>query len=497
MGLLLTLLLSAVPAFAAGAAAPAADAPGPAVHESAAVAEPSAEVQDAARRAAAEVVEKHAAPAEAPAAAPAAAPAEPAAENGLKATVTVPKVEETKPLPPEEKAPDAAAEWAFVKAAAADPDDGVRAAAVDELALFLRRRPDDAHAPDALVLKAGLQAKAGDWKPAAVCLLRAIHGYPDSPAELGAKSAYLELVSRKASRHERDALKSLVEPAATGTRADRLSALWQALAAKAPGALYEPASECLREFLATHADRADADALTAALAAMHAAADKPAAALLEWRRLLALRPRSALRPAAQLAIGDLYAGPLRDPKRAIAAYQSLAEEYPKADEVRPALQATARLFEEKLKQYALAVEVDERIVKLFPKTPASLQALKDEARLQRDKLEKPADAIETLGRLSKLHGGQDGIDALRLAAKIARSDLKDYARQGALLERVAADYPSSPEAPEALYDAGYAYQYDLKDDAKALTAYKAVQQKFPDTRWARKAASRAGKLSGR
>ncbi|MDE2292194.1 MAG: tetratricopeptide repeat protein, partial [Elusimicrobia bacterium] len=195
-------------------------------------------------------------------------------------------------------------------------------------------------------------------------------------------------------------------------------------------------------------------------------------------------------------VGDLYAGALRDPKKAIDAYQGVVRRFPDAPEVQGALAASARLFSDKLRQYDLALEMDERIVDKFPKTKASLDALKDMARLQREHLGRPEKAIDTLRKLSAMHGGQDGVDALLSAADIARRDLKDYQRQADILEQVASDYAASKEAPQALFDAAGVYEKDLQDTPKAVDAYKAVVDKFPDTKLARKAKAKAEKLSG-
>jgi TolA-binding protein len=435
-----------------------------------------------------------------------------------KVEVTTPKLEETKPLPPAPKAEKTAkaepkaeakpepapvsakyagsdAEWAFVKSAAEDTDSGIQDAAVENLRLFARRFPDSAHAPDALFLYAGLRAKRGDWQPAATALLHVIYEYAGSPVELRAKSTYLELIGNKASRKLRPILNDFVNGNDGDEKSDRLSKIWQKVADKAPDAFDESAAEEIRDFFVRFPEHKDNDKLQAALARLHAVNDKAAAAVVSWRKLLALYPESGLRAKAQLSIGDLYADQLREPKKAIDAYQDLIAQYPQSGEVLPALQGSARLFEDKLRQYDLAVQMDEQIVKTFPKSPASLAALKGEAHLLRDRLDKPDDAIKTLQRLSAMHGGQDGVDALLLAATIARRDLKDYGREAALRHQVSDDYAAAKEAPGALYDAAGVYEDDVKDLAKAIATYKEVATKYPTNRLAGKATGRADKLA--
>ncbi|MEQ1918035.1 MAG: tetratricopeptide repeat protein, partial [Elusimicrobiota bacterium] len=365
------------------------------------------------------------------------------------------------------------------------------------LAVFVRRYTASEQAPEAMLLLAGLKQKNGDWQPATASLLRLLYEYPDTKIGLRAKSDFLTLVDKKASRKHRPILNDLVKLPETSDKADRLSALWQKIAQLAPDALYEPVAAEIRDFTVRFPGHKDGDKLQAALALLHAANDKPAAALLSWRKLLALYPESPARPQAQMAIGDLYADALRDHKRAIDAYQELVEKYPKAPEVQAALENSARLFDDKLRQYALAVEMHDRIVKLFPKTPASLKALKSIAKLQRDRLSAPDDAVKTLMRLSSMHGGQDGIDALLQAAEYARRDLKDFPRQAEILRKVSDDYAGAKEAPQALYDAAGVYEDSIKDNAKAIELYKEVGTKFPSHKLAKRGADRAAKLDGK
>jgi tetratricopeptide (TPR) repeat protein len=495
--ILLPLLLCAVAAFAQE------EAPAPA----AAPAAPAAEVTEA--KPAAPAVAAIPAPA---APAPAAVKDEPKApprpsmldDKKPEAPVAAPKEEpkpEAKPeLKPEPKAAPAAAkigldeDFAFAKAAAEDSDSNVQEAAIEELGLFARRYPDAPQVPEALFLRASLQQKKGDWQPAMAALLRLIHENAGSKIELRAKSAYLELVDKKGSRRQRPALNALVAVPDLASKGDRLSAVWQKLADTAPDAIYEPAADEIRSVFARFPDLKDGDKLQAALARLHAANNKPAASMLSWRKLLALYPESAQRSAAQMTIGDLYSDALRDPKKAIDAYQELVEKYPKAPEVQAALENSARLFDDKLRQYGLAVEMHEKVVKLFPKTPASLKALRSIAKLQRDRLGSPGDAMKTLARLSSMHGGQEGVDALLQAADIARRDLKDFSRQAEYLRKVSDDYASAQEAPQALYDAAGVYEDSLKDNAKAVELYKEVASKFPSHKLAKRSSDRVAKL---
>ena len=105
--------------------------------------------------------------------------------------------------------------------------------------------------------------------------------------------------------------------------------------------------------------------------------------------------------------------------------------------------------------------------------------------------------MKTLMRLSSMHGGQDGIDALLQAADFARRDLKDFARQAEILRKVSNDYAGAKEAPQALYDAAGVYEDALKDNAKAIELYKEIGTKFPSHKLAKRGGDRAAKLDGK
>ncbi len=391
----------------------------------------------------------------------------------------------------------AANEFAFAKAHAEDVDIKMQEAVMEELAVFVRRYPASEQAPEAMLILAELTQKQGHWQRATASLLRLLYEYPDMKIGLRAKSNFLTLVEKKAARKHRLILNDLVKLPETADKADRLSALWRKIADQAPEALYEPVAAEIRDFTVRFPGHKDGDQLQATLARLHAANDNPIAALLSWSKLLALYPESAARSAAQMSIGDLYVDALHDPKKAIDAYQELVEKYPKAFEVQSALENSARIFSDTLRQYALAVEMHERIVKLFPKTPAGLKALKSIAKLQRDRLNAPEEAIKTLLRLSSMHGGQDGIDAVLQAADCARRDLKDFGRQAEILRKVSSDYAGAKEALQALYDAAGVYADAVKDNAKAIELYKEVASKSPSSKLARRARERVAKLNGK
>ena len=384
-------------------------------------------------------------------------------------------------------------EWNYLKDAAQDATEGVSAAALDDLSVFIQQHPDAPMMDEAQALLASLYARGGDSKSAMVALLRLLYEHPDSKTALRAKSDLLGLGDKNLSRKLRPALGELVKVPDSPDKAERLSVMMQRVVDSLGEALHDPIVQEIRRFQVRFPDYPKSDMVQWSLAQMQEKDSRFPAALLAYRKLIAAFPESAYRAKAQLAVGGVYADDLRDYTKAIEAYQELAAKYPESPEVLPALARMAQLFSGKLKQYELAVEMDEKIIKLFPKTDGALKAFNDEAALLRDRLAKPEEAIKAYRRLTEQFGPPAAVEALQSAAVIA-GDLKDFRLDAELRVKVAADYSGEKAAPGELYSAAEIYETSLNDLGKAIDTYKEVASKFPHTKQGRWAQARIAKL---
>lgn len=429
-----------------------------------------------------------------------AAKAEPAAEPAAQREEPKdkPRTEEAKPAPqtPKPLSLEEAreAEWRFLKEFAEDNNDDLVEAVAADVEAFIEQRPGDERAAEGLLFLAALREKRGDYKAALVTLARLLYEFPGQKAALQSKSSFLGLADKKLGRKLKAAAGEVVKTPEAKDTADRLAFLMLKLSADLGSALYEPAVAEIRRFQVRFADYREADRIQWALAQLHEKADRHAAALLAYRKILAVYPTSAYRPKAQFAVGVLYAEKLKDYKKAIDAFQEVVAQYPDAPEVLQALERSAELFADRLKQHELAVEMYEKIIALFPKTEAALKAFRAAAKLQRDRLSQPGDAIKTLRRLAEMFPPPPAVEALRDAAAIARRDLKDYNLEIELRKKLAADFAAVKEAADELFAAAEVYEDDLKDAAKAIETYKDVAAKFPGSRAAKRALGAAEKL---
>lgn len=399
------------------------------------------------------------------------------------------------PSPPAKTAKfDSKAHWQFVKEAAADANEDVREASVDDLEVFIDANEGTPASGEALVLLAEVLSKKGDHEEAAIAYLRALHEFPNAPSAFAIKKSYLEMVDKKLGRKIKTAMTEAAKVSNSKEASERLGELWNRLTAAAAGPLEKPLEKELLRLQARFPDNPQGDRVVNDLALLRAVNSKHSASLLSYKKLLALYPDSALRPQAQWSLGEGYER-IKEYDRAIDAYQSLIAQYPQTPQVLPAMEATARLLEDKKRSYDLALEVHEKIIASFPKNQGALKSFRAKARLERDKLKKSAEAVKTLQALTTQFGAQDGFDALRDAAAIARKDLKDYQLEADLRVRASKDYEDLKDAADELYSAAEIYANDLEDPAKAAATYKEVVAKFPTHKLAKKAESRLAKMA--
>jgi TolA-binding protein len=194
---------------------------------------------------------------------------------------------------------------------------------------------------------------------------------------------------------------------------------------------------------------------------------------------------------AKRALGDVLAGNLKEYDVAITVYQDVAAGYPGTDEAWAAYQQLAKLTE-KQEKYQLAVDVHEKIIALYPDRKEAYDSFVAEARILREELSRFPEAVSVLNRLADKYKGEkpvEVVEALYLAAKIARKDMKDLGIEIKTYDRIAEDFVSDPEAPKAIFAAAEAYE-GAKDFEKAKEYYTKVSEKYEQDPLAAKAQKR-------
>lgn len=387
----------------------------------------------------------------------------------------------------------AEAEWNFLRAAGRDKDDDVLELVLPQLEDWLVRYPENPAADEALLLKANLHYKVGDYKYALVTLLRHFHAYPRGAAMEDARKLFTEILVKKADKKIRPVLEEAGAAAEKASADAGLAALLEKLSVQAGDAYYEPVAAEFRAFFNRFPSYPRNDALRLALAAMHQKKGKYLPARLGYEKLIQLYPSSQLLARAKQSLGGVLADDIKAYDKAIEVYQDVAASFPGTDE---AWSAYTRLpaLAERQKKYDLAVEIHERIIKLYPDKEEAYNSYKDEARVLREELKKFPEAVAVLNRVADKYKGGRAIGALLLAAEIYRKDLKNAEGEVKTYDRIAAEYEADPQAPKSLYAAGEVYEKEKQPD-KAREYYQKVLDKYNADPMAKKAYSRLNALA--
>ena len=386
------------------------------------------------------------------------------------------------------------AEWEFLKTKGADKDEDVLALALPQLSDWLFRNPENENADSALLLKAGLHLKLGDHRSAVIDLMKHMREYPQSPSAAEAAKLFIETLERKVDGKTAPRLADIAQAPVTGEKADRLAGLLEKTAEQAGKIFYEPLTAEFRDFFNRFPAYGRNDEVRLALADLHFMKEEYLPARLAYEKMIRMSAGSPLLPRAKYSLAMVLAEHLKEYDAAIAVYREIADSYPGTDEAWAAYGRIPRLAE-KQRKYDLAVTIYETIIKLYPDKPEAYAAFQSEARVLRDELSKPAEAIAALNRLADKYKGDKAIEAVFLAADIARKDMKDSALEIKNYDRIVSEYPSGPQAPKALFAAGEAYEKDGNRD-KASESYLQIIEKYADDPLAKKAQKRFNSLAG-
>lgn len=389
------------------------------------------------------------------------------------------------------------AEWEFLRTFAAGDDKSVLQELLPQLGDWLARNPQHTAAPDAQLLKAGLQEKLGNYDFALLSLLKHLSLYPGSSSFEEAKKSFSALLERKGDKKTRPALEKLAAAPETASADFNLSALLRELSAQAGGEYYGALLDEYRYFFNRFPLYPGNDELRLALADLHAAEKKYLAASLCYEKIVKMHPSTPLLARVKLSLARTLDDNMREYDRAIAVYKDIAAGFPGTDQAWAAYMRLPELAE-KQKQYKLAVETYEKVIELYPSEKEEVySAYREEARVLRDRLDSYHEAVAVFNRIADVYPGERSVTALTDAAEVCRKKLKDSACEVKSYERLAKDNPQSKEAPEALYEAGEIFFKDKNVD-RARDYYQKILELYPASSVSKKAEKRvAAIISGK
>ncbi len=385
------------------------------------------------------------------------------------------------------------AEWSFLKEAGSSKDEDTLKLVLPELDDWLDRYPSYSAAPDAQMLKAMIHEELGCHRFALVDLLKYFQLYPGADGAAEARKFFEGILAKKGDKRTRAALEDASSAPATAAPDFNLAGLLKKLSERAGEAYYKPLLKEYRYFFDRFPDYPGNDVLRMSLASLDELNGRFLAASLVYEEMAKLYPSSPLMAAAKLALADTLSYKLKKYDRAIDVYEDIAASFPGTGEAWASYQRLPELAE-KRKKYDLAVRTYEKIIALYPQKPEAYKAYVSEARVLRDKLDKYQEAVDALNRLADNYKDGRGLNALELAAKIYRKDLKNSDGEVKMYDRIASDYSASPEAPKALYQAGELF-YEQKNSGKANWYFHKIMDLYPGSGEFRKAAGRVARIA--
>ena len=357
----------------------------------------------------------------------------------------------------------------------------LQATLLQDIDIFLATYHDLEIASEALYLRGVIQFKQGHYEQTAVTWLQTAYEYPNTDAALNAEKKLKDLVGSDWEKHADQTL-AILNNVGTGNIPTRLSKLISQLYPIDDKEVTKPLVLLQVDFLKRFSDDTHADEVQVLLA--HSlGVESPESGIFGFKKFLSLFPHSSYRPEAMLAIGDLQRLRLKNYEKAVQNYAKLIEDYPNHSLTIHAHENLATTYETHLKLYYEALAAFETIVQKYPEDKLALTALQHIATLQEKKTSQVPEAVVTLRKLATMFHGDEAVEALETAIKIADRKLKDAALVLEIQNQLIKDYPDSDAAPAAMYD--MAETAEKNGQGKDL--YQKFIDKYPDHKYAKKA----------
>ncbi|PCI37115.1 MAG: hypothetical protein COB53_07400 [Elusimicrobia bacterium] len=384
-------------------------------------------------------------------------------------------------------------EFLFLRSAFSKADSAILESLFAQAAALLEVARQSERADEIQLFMIEIRRKQKRPVDAVIEALKLLYEYPGSKWAFNAKRIIQEITAKRFKR-SREKITAITEGPRIGmSRPQRLGAMLQNLASFSDPNFYSMITAEFRDFFKRYPGYTDRDSLSFLLAGLHTRNGSPRPAVFLYERILALSEKKDLKASAQNAVGDLYAGALDDPERAVGAYQALADGFPEFEEAQVAYGKWARLLDKELKQPMLAVEILEKAVQLYPETDAAHNALSESGRILAFRLKNRELAVLTLERLAEMFPGPRAVAGLRRIANL-HARARDYAKQARTLVRLRRRYPGDAYSAEALWTAARLYDKKLRDETAARRVYQDLVESYPENHFSKKARRRLESL---
>ncbi|MDQ6990698.1 MAG: tetratricopeptide repeat protein [Mariprofundaceae bacterium] len=346
---------------------------------------------------------------------------------------------------------------------------------------------------EAVQLKAILHNRMNQNEALAMDFLTIISSYSGSRYEKASRKGLSDLLNDKLKYHKAvidDVLK--LDFSAMPTKKDRLFALLNGLSSIDNKDFNPVIAKACSQFLVHYPDNHKNDIIQNILAA-HAGKNYHVA-MYHYRTLLMIYPQSHLRPNALYGIGEIQRTGLKAYEDAVNSYKQVIKQFPRSNVAKQSYIKLALTQSKYLGLYQEALMTLNTVVEKYADDPLGKQALQMLGEIYSKKTKEYAKAVESYRKLSTIFSGDDGLEALQEAEKIASSSMRNYALLIAIDEQLIRDYANNPLAPEKMMDIANIYDKKLKQRSSAIATYQRVIESYPNSKQAKKASSNIRKL---
>jgi len=346
---------------------------------------------------------------------------------------------------------------------------------------------------EAIQLKAILHNRMDQNEALAMDFLTIISAYSGSRYEKASRKGLQDLLS-DALKYHKSIIENLLSRdfSSIPQQSDRLFVLLSNLSALDDKDFNPVIAAACSRFLVRYPDYAKNDVVENILAA-HAGKDYYVG-IYHYRRLLSVYPESSLRPNALFSIGEIQRMGLKKYEAAATSYRQVIEQFAFSDTAKQAYIKLALTQSKHLHLYQEALLSLNTAVEKYADDPVGKQALQMLGEIYAKKTKEYAKAVAAYRKLSDIFSGDDGIQALLDAEKIASKYMHDYALVIAIDEQLIRDYSEHALAPEKLLNIAHIYADKLKQTSTGIKTYQQVIEQYPNSKQAKEASSSIRKL---
>ena len=346
---------------------------------------------------------------------------------------------------------------------------------------------------EAVQLKAILHNRFDQHEALAMDFLYIISAYSGSRYEAASRKGLQELLA-DALKYEEPILGTLLthDFTAKQQQKDRLFDLLKGLSELKSDKFDAVIAQMSALFLVRYPNYAKADVVQDILA--HHQAENYHVAIYQYQKLMAVYPSSALKANALFSIAETQRTGLKEYQDAANNYKQVIERFPHDVTTKTAYLRLGLTQSLHLKQYQEALFTLNQVVEKYPDDVAGKEGLQMLGEIYAKKTKEYAKAVASYRKLSDIFSGDDGLEALQQAEKIASQSMRDYPLVIAIDEQVVRDYGDREQAVEALMNIGDVYEKKLKRKTDAIKAYQRVIESYPSSKQAKEASSNIRQL---